>query len=224
MSDLDTDIFVWYQCKKFPCNYCRRPKLDGDNWWRGHAAAFLKFINFPAHVLRRGRICRVSLFSLIFCSKTKNGFILMLCLHYLWSHNQSKPQQINLVCLFILWSDTINGNGFTVDSYFWRKQSVYRICLICFRINASESFSSVHVIILLWQENCKATYFVVVLHYLRCVVIAVRGTETAEDLITDGLGRACSLTAEDLEGLTKSVYISFFLLKLIIVLLSLDSK
>ncbi|XP_024008962.1 sn1-specific diacylglycerol lipase beta isoform X2 [Eutrema salsugineum] len=90
-----------------------RPKLDGDNWWRGHAAAFLKFINFPAHVLRRGRICR---------------------------------------------------------------------------------------------EKCKATYFVIVLHYLRCVVIAVRGTETAEDLITDGLGRACSLTAEDLEGLTKHIH------------------
>ncbi|XP_023633112.1 uncharacterized protein LOC17897412 isoform X2 [Capsella rubella] len=90
-----------------------RPKLDGDNWWRGHAAAFLKFINFPAHVLRRGRICR---------------------------------------------------------------------------------------------EKCKATYFVVVLHYLRCVVIAVRGTETAEDLITDGLGRACSLTSEDLDGLTNHIH------------------
>ncbi|CAH2038815.1 unnamed protein product [Thlaspi arvense] len=89
-----------------------RPKLDGDNWWRGHAAAFLKFIDFPAHVLRRGRICR---------------------------------------------------------------------------------------------EKCKATYFVVVLHYLRCVVIAVRGTETAEDLITDGLGRACSLTAQDLDGLTNHI-------------------
>ncbi|XP_010522218.1 PREDICTED: uncharacterized protein LOC104800916 isoform X3 [Tarenaya hassleriana] len=85
-----------------------RPKLDGDNWWRGHAAAFLKFISYPSHVLRRGRICR---------------------------------------------------------------------------------------------EKCKATYFVVVLHYLRCVVIAVRGTETAEDLITDGLGRACPLTSEDLDGL-----------------------
>ncbi|KAL1200329.1 hypothetical protein V5N11_034074 [Cardamine amara subsp. amara] len=90
-----------------------RPKLDGDNWWRGHAAAFLKFINFPAHALRRGRICR---------------------------------------------------------------------------------------------EKCKATYFVVVLHYLRCVVIAVRGTETAEDLITDGLGRACSLTAEDLDGIKNHVH------------------
>lgn len=91
-----------------------RPKLDGDNWWRGHAAAFLKFIDFPAHVLRRGRIC---------------------------------------------------------------------------------------------SEKCKATYFVVVLHYLRCVVIAVRGTETAEDLITDGLGRACSLTAEDLDGLTNNIHV-----------------
>ncbi|CAH8308960.1 unnamed protein product [Eruca vesicaria subsp. sativa] len=91
-----------------------RPKLDGDNWWRGHASAFLKFIDFPAHVLRRGRIC---------------------------------------------------------------------------------------------SEKCKATYFVVVLHYLRCVVIAVRGTETAEDLITDGLGRACSLTPEDLNGLTNHIHV-----------------
>ena len=91
-----------------------RPKLDGDNWWRGHAAAFLKFVDFPAHVLRRGRIC---------------------------------------------------------------------------------------------SEKCKATYFVVVLHYLRCVVIAVRGTETAEDLITDGLGRACSLTPEDLDGLTNRIHV-----------------
>ncbi|KAL0865442.1 hypothetical protein Bca101_044560 [Brassica carinata] len=82
-----------------------RPKLDGDNWWRGHAAAFLKFIDFPAH------------------------------------------------------------------------------------------------------EKCKATYFVVVLHYLRCVVIAVRGTETAEDLITDGLGRACSLTPQDLDGLTNRIHV-----------------
>ncbi|CDY10147.1 BnaC05g03900D [Brassica napus] len=89
-----------------------RPKLDGDNWWRGHAAAFLKFIDFPAHVLRRGRIC---------------------------------------------------------------------------------------------SEKCKATYFVVVLHYLRCVVIAVRGTETAEDLITDGLGRACSLTPEDMDRLANRI-------------------
>ncbi|XP_048612604.1 diacylglycerol lipase-beta [Brassica napus] len=80
-----------------------RPKLDGDNWWRGHAAAFLKFIDFPAH------------------------------------------------------------------------------------------------------EKSKATYFVVVLHYLRCVVIAVRGTETAEDLITDGLGRACSLTPEDMDRLANRI-------------------
>ena len=74
------------------------------------------------------------------------------------------------------------------------------------------SFSSIHVIVLLFQEKSKATYFVVVLHYLRCVVIAVRGTETAEDLITDGLGRACSLTPEDLDGLAKLVSISLLCL------------
>ena len=44
----------------------RRPALDGDNWWRGHAAAFLKFVDLPPEVLRRGRVCQVSLL-LLFC-------------------------------------------------------------------------------------------------------------------------------------------------------------
>ncbi|XP_021300446.1 uncharacterized protein LOC110428848, partial [Herrania umbratica] len=92
----------------------RRPALDGDNWWRGHAAAFLKFVNLPPGVLRRGRVC---------------------------------------------------------------------------------------------QKKCEAAYFVVVLHHLRSVVIAVRGTETPEDLITDGLGRECPLSEMDLDGLINSSYI-----------------
>jgi hypothetical protein len=50
---------------------------------------------------------------------------------------------------------------------------------------------------------------VVALHDLKTVVIAVRGTETPEDLITDGLCRECSLTVDDLDGLIK--YISLFL-------------
>lgn len=53
------------------------------------------------------------------------------------------------------------------------------------------------------QAKCKAAYFVVVLHHVKSVVIAVRGTETPEDLITDGLCRECSLTTEDLDGLIK---------------------
>lgn len=53
------------------------------------------------------------------------------------------------------------------------------------------------------QAKCKAAYFVVVLHHVKSVVIAVRGTETPEDLITDGLCRECSLTKEDLDGLIK---------------------
>ncbi len=43
----------------------------------------------------------------------------------------------------------------------------------------------------------------VVLHHLRSVVVAVRGTETPEDLLTDGLGRECELSESDLLGLLK---------------------
>lgn len=59
-----------------------------------------------------------------------------------------------------------------------------------------------------FQEECKAAYFILVLHHLKSVVIAVRGTETPEDLITDGLGRECLLSAEDLDGLMKYVSLS----------------
>ncbi|MBA0797434.1 hypothetical protein Gohar_008137 [Gossypium harknessii] len=92
----------------------RRPTLDGDNWLRGHAAAFINFLNLPSEVLRRGRVR---------------------------------------------------------------------------------------------QKKCEAAYFVVVLHELRTVVIAVRGTETPEDLIIDGLGRERSLTEVDLDGLINSSFI-----------------
>ncbi|KAG0496572.1 hypothetical protein HPP92_001263 [Vanilla planifolia] len=91
-----------------PWTHKRRPKLDGDNWWRGHAAAFLKCINLPPESLRRGRV---------------------------------------------------------------------------------------------FQNNREAAYFIVVLHDIRSIVIAVRGTETPEDLITDGLCRECNLSEDDLEGL-----------------------
>lgn len=47
-----------------------------------------------------------------------------------------------------------------------------------------------------------------VLHELRTVVIAIRGTETPEDLIIDGLGRERSLTEVDLDGLIKLVSLS----------------
>ncbi|KAL2323814.1 hypothetical protein Fmac_022872 [Flemingia macrophylla] len=85
-----------------------RPILDGDNWWRGHAAAFLKYVNLPPEVLRHGRVSQV---------------------------------------------------------------------------------------------KCEAAYFIVVLHNLQSVVIAIRGTETPEDLITDGLCKECTLSADDLAGL-----------------------
>ncbi|XP_062109907.1 uncharacterized protein LOC133821780 isoform X2 [Humulus lupulus] len=89
----------------------RRPKLDGDNWWRGNAAAFLKHAKVPPEVLRKGRV------------------------------NQAK---------------------------------------------------------------CEAAYFVIVLHHLRTLLIAVRGTETPEDLIIDGLCRECILSAKDLDGMINS--------------------
>ncbi|KAK2991199.1 hypothetical protein RJ640_027171 [Escallonia rubra] len=34
----------------------RRPVLEGDNWWRGHAAAFLKYLNLSPETLRKGRV------------------------------------------------------------------------------------------------------------------------------------------------------------------------
>ncbi|THU53369.1 hypothetical protein C4D60_Mb10t13680 [Musa balbisiana] len=92
----------------------RRPLLEGDNWWRGHAAAFLKFVNLPPKALRKGRV-----------SQTKR----------------------------------------------------------------------------------EAAYFVVVLHDKKTIVIAIRGTETPEDLITDGLCRECALTVEDLDGLINSEHL-----------------
>lgn len=39
-----------------PWSRNRRPVLQGDNWWRGHAAAFLKFVNLPPDTLRKGRV------------------------------------------------------------------------------------------------------------------------------------------------------------------------
>lgn len=93
----------------------RRPILEGDNWWRGHAAAFLKYVNVAPEVLRKGRVS---------------------------------------------------------------------------------------------QKKREAAYFVVVLHDLKTVVIAIRGTETPEDVITDGLCRECSLTMDDLDGLINSNQLS----------------
>lgn len=55
------------------------------------------------------------------------------------------------------------------------------------------------------QSKREAAYFVVVLHDKKIVLIGVRGTETPEDLITDGLCRECAFTMEDLDGLVKYV-------------------
>ena len=53
------------------------------------------------------------------------------------------------------------------------------------------------------QSKREAAYFVVVLHDKKTVLIGLRGTETPEDLITDGLCRECVFTKEDLDGLVK---------------------
>jgi len=98
-----------------PWTRFRRPILEGDNCWRGHAAAFLKYANVAPEVLRKGRV-----------SQTKR----------------------------------------------------------------------------------EAAYFVVVLHDLSTVVIAIRGTETPEDVITDGLCKECNLTVDDLDGLINSDQLS----------------
>uniref|UniRef100_A0ACD5UCB8 Uncharacterized protein n=2 Tax=Avena sativa TaxID=4498 RepID=A0ACD5UCB8_AVESA len=103
--------WVYRQGVFTPWTRRRRPALDGDNWWRGHAAAFLRFANIAPTALVRGRV------------------------------RQSKRE---------------------------------------------------------------AAYFVVVLHEKKTVLIGVRGTETPEDLITDGLCRECAFTKEDLDGLVNS--------------------
>lgn len=41
--------------------------LEGDNWWRGHAAAFLKYVNMPPEALRRGRVSQVRFTVMQFC-------------------------------------------------------------------------------------------------------------------------------------------------------------
>lgn len=53
------------------------------------------------------------------------------------------------------------------------------------------------------QTRREAAYFMVALHEERTIVITVRGTETPEDLLTDGLCRECNLSSEDLDGLVK---------------------
>ncbi|XP_077251936.1 uncharacterized protein LOC143891187 [Tasmannia lanceolata] len=104
---------VWLYRRGILTSWTRKrwPVLEGDNWWRGHAAAFLKYVNLHPDALQRGRV-----------SQTKR----------------------------------------------------------------------------------EVVYFIVVLHHLRSVVIAVRGTETPEDLLTDLLYRECSLSEEDLDGLINS--------------------
>ncbi|KAK8940017.1 hypothetical protein KSP40_PGU012697 [Platanthera guangdongensis] len=45
-------LWLYRQGVLSPWTCKRRPILDGDNWWRGHAAAFLKYVNLPPESLR----------------------------------------------------------------------------------------------------------------------------------------------------------------------------
>ncbi|CAI9102755.1 OLC1v1001075C1 [Oldenlandia corymbosa var. corymbosa] len=90
------------------CSLFQEADNEGDNWWRGHAAAFLRHVKLTPDALKKG------------------------CIN---------------------------------------------------------------------QGSCKASYFIVVVHHLKSIVIAVRGTETPEDLITDGLGRERNLNIEHLDYL-----------------------
>lgn len=90
---------------------------------------------------------------------------------------------IRVLCGIRLNWHRVSGNFESCDCCQW--YAVFVLICICF------------------QGKCESAYFIVVVHHLRTVVIAVRGTETPEDLITDGLGRECTLFAEDLRGLMK---------------------
>ena len=52
-------LFVTYITVTTYQSLFRRPALDGDNWWRGHAAAFLRFVNIAPTALVRGRVRQV---------------------------------------------------------------------------------------------------------------------------------------------------------------------
>ncbi|KAJ7517256.1 hypothetical protein O6H91_21G016100 [Diphasiastrum complanatum] len=107
--------WVYRQGVLTPWSRSRRPILEGDNWWRGHAAAFLKGAQLPPEALHKGRV---------------------------------------------------------------------------------------------HQKNREAVYFVIVLQHLRCVLVTVRGTETPEDLLTDGLCRECKLSDSDLSAFLKGDLLS----------------
>eukprot|EP00899_Mesostigma_viride_P015838 jgi/Mesvir1/24255/Mv10957-RA.1 len=88
-----------------PCFYSKRPAVvEGDNWWRGHAAAFIRYAGIPPNALIRGSVA---------------------------------------------------------------------------------------------QPHGEAVYFVVVQHALRRVVVAIRGTESVEDVVSDAFAGAVTFTQED---------------------------
>ncbi|KAG6748652.1 hypothetical protein POTOM_048581 [Populus tomentosa] len=182
----------------------RRPSLSGDNWWRGHVAAFLKYTNLPPEALRRGRVCQFSdsqpnaetsypkdLSSVTFLGGIPEEKV-RFCepnatLKSFWAPNSMREIEEN----------SAKRKKYITFSHLSR---LYNAPISSFCI-----LQSGNVLGILYEEKCEAAYFVVVLRHLRSVVISVRGTETAEDLITDGLGRECLLSREDLDGLIKHV-------------------
>ena len=65
------------------------------------------------------------------------------------------------------------------------------------------NFKVTNFFLVFLQIKREPVYFVVVLHESQTVLVAIRGTETPEDLLTDGLSRECELSKSDLHGLIK---------------------
>ncbi|KAI8537711.1 hypothetical protein RHMOL_Rhmol09G0045900 [Rhododendron molle] len=164
-------VWLYRQGILTPWTRNRCPILLGDNWWRGHAAAFLNYVNLPPEALRQGRV------------NQDDPYVNFPCEEFEYPLVDWKA-----ICSLIQ-----KGAHSFQESSHWSGG---------FTVRARPG----------WQDHrwlplgkCEAAYFIVVLHQLKSVVIAVRGTETPEDLLTDGLCRECTLSIEDLDGLIKQV-------------------
>nr|GMC79597.1 probable protein phosphatase 2C 51 [Ipomoea batatas] len=119
-----------------------------------------------------------------------------LCLNFGMNFEGNKEQCINPegfarflgLLESVPFNDTFSNEQATADSRCFSLLNFNPFCCIMQSMGANKLF----------LDKCKAAYFIVVLHHLKTVVIAVRGTETPEDLKTDGLCRECSLSEGDL--------------------------
>lgn len=51
--------WLWRQGIMAPWRITSLPALEGDNCWRGHAAAFLRYLHLPPSALRKGSVLQV---------------------------------------------------------------------------------------------------------------------------------------------------------------------